>query len=261
LRKYGFLAGLPRTGSTLLTYLLAQNPAIHVSGGSPLARIMVGVHETCNGVAKEGLSRCNRQEFEIELLREIPRLYYQSVQEPFILVKDRAWTHDPLGFLSAFTDQPRIVVMLRSVLEIVRSFVSVGVRNSDILPERGLLLPNDPLFRALRNTMKALESSDERFLFGTYDQLVSNPQVFVEAVYKHYGWDSYSHDFGTVEDLCLENDAAEGTEGLHEVRPTIARRHLSTRVSEGLMRLASEYDEALWEMVRISLRDTPHRHI
>lgn len=260
--RFGFLAGLPRTGSTLLTCLIGQNPDVHVSGSSPLARLMMGAYETCETYAREGLVRVRRTDFTHELLTEIPRLYYRDVQQRYILEKDRAWAHDPLGFLEYIEPEPRVVVLLRNIPEIVRSFVHVKVANGDVLPERDLLVQGtDPMLDALRNTVKALQSGDDRFLFGTYDQLVHDPQRFTNAVYQHYGWDGYSHVYDNVEDLHLEDDAAEHTQGLHDVRPSIEHRSVTTRVSLGLMKQAQEYDDALWEQVRLSKQTTPHRHI
>ena len=259
--EFGFLAGLPRTGSTLLTCLIGQNPDVHVSGGSPLARLMFGAHDVCETYAREGLVRVRRTDFTDVLVSEIPRLYYQDIEQRYILEKDRAWAHDPLGFLNKITDNPRVIVLLRSIPEIMQSFVHVKVNNGDVLPERDLLVQGvDPLLDALRNTVKALEGGDDRFLFGTYDQLIRDPEGFTRAVYGHFGWDWFEHDFNHVDDLHLEDDASEHSEGLHDVRQTIERRALTTRVSAGLMRQAEEYDEVLWKQVQVSLRNTPHRH-
>lgn len=223
---------------------------------------MFGAYQTCNGIARDSLVRVRRQDFTQELLREIPRLYYKDVKQRYILEKNRAWTHDPLGFRGYLSERPRIVVLLRRVPEIVQSFVHVAAKNGDVLPERNLLVNDvDPFMDALQNTMKALQSGDDTYLFGTYDQLVRNPQHFVEAVYRHYGWEPYAHDYDHVEDLHLEDDAAENTQGLHDIRPVVERRNLTTRVSLGLMNKAKDYDDVLWEQVRISLRETPHRHI
>jgi sulfotransferase len=260
--KFGFLAGLPRTGSTLLSCILGQNPEVHVSGGSPLARLMFIAHEGCENYASEGLVRVRRTDFKDVLLTEIPRLYYRDVKQKYILDKDRAWSHDPLEFLNYITDQPRVVVLLRSIPEIVESFVRINIRNGDVLPERSLLEPKvDPLMDALRNTIKALQSDDNRFLFGTYDQLLHGPERFVDAVYKHYDWEPYGHNFNEITDLNLEDDEAFHTQGLHEVRPTIQRRFMNVKVSIGLMKEAKRLDDILWHEVKNSIKNTPHRHI
>lgn len=259
--NFGFLAGLPRTGSTLLTCVIGQNPDVYVSGGSPLARLMFGAYDVCETYAKEGLVRVRRTDFTDVLVREIPRLYYKGVSQKYILEKDRAWAHDPLGFLEHITDRPRVVVLLRSIPEIVQSFVHIKAANGDVLPERDLLVQGtDPMLDALRNTIKALNGGDDRFLFGTYDQLIRDPEAFTRAAYKHFEWDWFDHDFTNIDDLHLEDDASEHTEGLHDVRPVIERRSLKTRVSTGLIQQAEEYDKILWNEVRVSLRETPHRH-
>lgn len=256
------MAGLPRTGSTLLTYLFAQNPDVYVSATSPVARLMLGVHQTCQGVAHEGLVRVGRSDFEDVLLREVPNLYYQEVTHPYILEKDRAWAYDPLGFLEHITPTPKVLILLRSVPDIVRSFIKVKIDNGDVLPERGMLVDgNDPFIDAYRSTLHALDSDDPRFLFTTYDQLIHDPQRVISFAYQHFGWQPYKHDFGNVLDLQLENDAAFHTEGLHTVRPQVARRHYRVRLSERLDRRSRQLDDALWDAVRISLRDTPDRHV
>lgn len=261
-KQFGFLAGLPRTGSTLLTCILGQNNNIHVSGGSPLARLMFGAYDVCHGYAEEGLVRTRRTDFTDELLFEIPRLFYKNVDKPYIVEKDRAWSHDPLGFMNYITDDPKIVVLLRPIPEIVKSFVYIKVKNGDILPERDLLVPGvDPLMDALRNTLKCLESEDPRYLFGTYDQLLRNPSKFIKKIYQHYGWQTYKHNFNNIEDLHLEDDEAFHTQGLHDVRPKLEKRRVNVRVSEKLMKEAEYLDNILSEQINISKKNTPNRHM
>ena len=44
-KKYYFMSGLPRSGSTLLSTLLNQNPEIYSGPSSPVLGVMVGAHE------------------------------------------------------------------------------------------------------------------------------------------------------------------------------------------------------------------------
>jgi hypothetical protein len=85
-----FLSGLPRTGSTLLTAILSQNPNIFTDGSFPIARLLFGMWRTCEAFAGKSLIRVNRTNFTDEILYEIPKLYYRSVKEQFIVDKDRA---------------------------------------------------------------------------------------------------------------------------------------------------------------------------
>ena len=44
-KKFYFMAGLPRAGSTLLSTLLNQNPRIYSGPSSPVLGAMYGIHE------------------------------------------------------------------------------------------------------------------------------------------------------------------------------------------------------------------------
>jgi len=107
-----------------LTSILSQDPDIYVDGNSALARVLYGVHQTCNVVAREGLVRTYRTDFGDELLTEIPRLYYKTVKQKVIVEKDRGWGHDPFDLMKFVYDKPRIVMLIRPISEIVRSFVN-----------------------------------------------------------------------------------------------------------------------------------------
>ena len=45
-KKYHFITGLPRSGSTLLTSILNQNPRFHSSITDPLATFVKGMLDT-----------------------------------------------------------------------------------------------------------------------------------------------------------------------------------------------------------------------
>ena len=42
-KKYHFISGLPRSGSTLLAALLRQNPDFHASMSGPIAALFEGI--------------------------------------------------------------------------------------------------------------------------------------------------------------------------------------------------------------------------
>lgn len=242
-----FLSGLPRTGSTLLTSILSQDPNTHVDGSSPLARILFGAHRTCHAFAHEGLMRTNRIDFADELLGEIPKMFYKNVKQNVIVEKDTAWGHDPLDLIRFVSDEPRIVILLRPITEIVESFVHVKRVNGDLLPEKGLLQRGiDPFMDAIDNTAYALANVSEKYLFVTYDQLITNPQSFLDQVCDFWQIPKREWDFDKIVNPRPENDAAFRTEGLHDVRPKLGKRDYEVKVSATLMAFAKQLDEALW---------------
>lgn len=245
-RKIVFLSGLPRTGSTLLTSILNQNPDVYAGGSSPLVFLMLGAYDTCETIASDTLQRTRRESFRDEWVRSIPNLFYKEIQNPVVVDKNRAWSRDHLGLRYYVADDPKILVMLRPITEIVRSFVFVAKERGDILPERGLLTDSCPLLLNIKNTAWALSHADSSFLFVTYDQLVNKTQFFLQEVSKFWGLSQFNYDLENIKDEKPENDAALATQGLHEIRTRIGKRNYEVKVSRGLMDYAKELDEALW---------------
>lgn len=250
-KKIIFLSGLPRTGSTLLTSVLSQNRDIFVDGNSALAQLLFGAHQTCHVLAKESLLRTNRFSFADELLFEIPEMFYKNMSQSIIVEKDRVWARNPLDLIKFVANEPRIVVLLRPITEIVRSFVYVKKTNGDLLPEKDLLQRGiDPFMDAIDNTAYALANVSDRYLFGTYDQLTSDPQSFLNQICDFWRIPKREWDFESIVNPTPENDAAFRNEGLHDVRPKLERRTYEVRVSKNLMKFAKELDEALWHDYR-----------
>ena len=54
-KQFVFLSGLPRTGSTLLSAILSQNPKIYSEGNSAVCQLMYDMQQSCIHKAKEQL--------------------------------------------------------------------------------------------------------------------------------------------------------------------------------------------------------------
>ena len=61
-KQFVFLSGLPRTGSTLLSAILSQNPKIYSEGNSAVCQLMFDMQQSCINKAKEQLIANKRQE-------------------------------------------------------------------------------------------------------------------------------------------------------------------------------------------------------
>jgi hypothetical protein len=119
--------------------------------------------------------------------------------------------------------------------------------NGDLLPEKDLLQRGiDPFMDAIDNTAYALANVSERYLFGGYDQLLTNPQSFLDQVCNFWRIRKRQWDFDNITNPKPEDDAAFRTEGLHDVRPKLGKRDYEVKVSKNLMSFARELDEALW---------------
>jgi hypothetical protein len=145
------------------------------------------------------------------------------------------------------TSQPKIVMLVRPINEIVTSFVAFRKRNGDILVEKDLLQRGrDPLLEAIENVAYALANVNENYLFGSYEQLITNPHSFLDQVCDFWQIPKQHWDLENIKNPKPENDAAFNTVGLHDVRPNISKLDYEVKVSATLMAFANQLDEALW---------------
>ena len=230
MRQFVCLSGLPRSGSTLLSAILHQNPMIHAEGNSAVCQLMNDMAWSCDYPALEQLLANRRYNTGYELVSEIPRIYYRNTTRPIIVDKCRVWTlPENQDLIRRFiTDTPKTIVLTRSVDEIVESFAELYRRNGKILNESELLSEElGPLMLPIRGVESARQANNGEFLFVTYDELVNDTDAVLDSLYLFIGVDRYEHDLSHIVNTLAEDDAIYGLNGMHAVRPTISRRELN----------------------------------
>lgn len=226
MKQITFLAGLPRTGSTLLTAILSQNPDIHAAGNSPVCQIMNDCAVSVTEHASEQIRANNTQEDAIDIVRAIPEIYYQRVQSPIVVDKCRTWTLPTnMRVIRDFiTPDPRVIVLVRPVDEIIRSFIKLWNKNNlDSSGVEWLKRGSQPIILPLEGVLNASQNNRGEFLFVSYDQIINDTAQTIERIYDHCGWESFAHDFTHITNIHPEDDSVYGLMGQHAVRSTISR--------------------------------------
>lgn len=221
------LSGLPRSGSTLLSVILHQNPKIHAEGNSAVCQMMWDMWQSCEKNCNEQLSANNRFDTKYQLLNQIPKIYYQNTTREVVVDKCRSWTLPAnQDLLRRFiTDKPKTIVLTRPIDEIVASFASLYERNNREFDENVLLRENsDPLMRSLLGVNWAKQVNKGEFLFITYKELVDETDAVLDSVYGFIGIERYEHDLNNIVNEMPENDSVYGLIGMHDVRQTICPR-------------------------------------
>lgn len=121
--QFHIISGLPRSGSTLLSALLSQNPAFHASISSPVFPMIASIRDTFNHVDRFAESMVSESE-QIALYRDLIQSYYQSrISKPCKIVFDtnRTWTKD-LSLLAAIAEPAKVIVCVRNMADILNSF-------------------------------------------------------------------------------------------------------------------------------------------
>src|SRR5262245_22241232 len=117
--KAHFISGLPRSGSTLLSALLKQNPRFHASVTSPMARFFVfAMNQMSSGSEFAVFFDDARRQ---AILRNILEGYYVGLPpDRVVFDTNRTWTAR-ISLLGALYPQSRVICCVRDVGWIIDS--------------------------------------------------------------------------------------------------------------------------------------------
>lgn len=246
IEQFVALSGLPRTGSTLLSSILSQNSKIHAEGNSAVCQLMWDVQQSV--VNSEQIKASNRDLLDV-LVKPIPHTYYAEVTKPIIVDKCRSWTLSAnVEMLNRYFDNaPKIIVLVRPIVEIVASCLNLFKNNGVTHLQAGLLDDgSEPIMRSLAGVEWARKNNNGEFLFVTYDELVDDTQVSLDRIYEHCGWQPFSHNFDEIVNQYQENDDVYGLKGQHDIRPQVSRRTVDIDLSDELIEKCNRLDEWSW---------------
>lgn len=227
MKQFVALSGLPRSGSTLLSAILHQNPDIYAEGNSAVCQLMWDMQQSCQITAKEQLDANYRHDTAYQLVKAIPDIYYQNTTQPIVVDKCRSWTLPANQDLLRryITDIPKTIVLTRPTDEILDSFASLHkLNNKPFDANEYLREDSEPLMRSLRGVEWAKQVNQGEFLFIDYAELVADTNEVLDKVYSFIGQERFEHDLDNIENTLPENDAVYGLLGMHDVRKTIKLR-------------------------------------
>jgi len=231
MKKYHFITGLPRSGSTLLSAILKQNPAFHASITDPLATMVKGVIET----SQEGPGI----KHEVPLQRRLNTVkglfdgFYKEVDKPVIFNTNRAWTLLTSQIDMIFPES-KFIVCVRDIAWILDSFevahrknplttntVTGGMGGTVYSRMEGLMTNEGIIGFPYLGIKQAISGNEKHKLFLIeYDKLCKNPEAIITALYSFIDEPFFKHNFNNVEGSWDEYDSEIGIK-LHEVRKQV----------------------------------------
>jgi sulfotransferase len=249
-KTYYFLAGLPRSGNTLLSAILNQNPNIYSTPLSPLLDLMWEYSKSYNYLNSIKRNKENKDRGAY-LLSSFFDTFYKNVEKPVIIDRQKDWgMPGNLDLIKKhITESPKIIVTVRDILEILASFIQLDSDRlrSDAINDNAfvniyrseedciceyLMQTNGDIDRALVSVASAfyLENKDI-FHIVEYNDLVSKPQETMSSIYKFLKLPDYTHDFNNIKKIELDDDIGLGyPENLHDVRESLSRSSTSVDI-------------------------------
>lgn len=241
-KTYFFMAGLPRSGSTLLKSILNQNPNIHTEPVSPVLELTYYNNQYFSG--SEQYLGYPKPKSAHRVTSSIIENYYFDVEKQIIIDHCRAWSNNIEMIKTFITPNPKIICPVRNVLEVLTSFITMIRRNSDQISfidqhliESGLEINDDNRCDYLMSkngiVEQALWAQSQAFIRGDdkkhllmveYDDLIQTPNETMEKIYDFLELDHYSHNFNHIENTHREIDDQWYLKDMHHVRSKLGKQ-------------------------------------
>jgi sulfotransferase len=232
-----FISGLPRSGSTLITNILKQNPKVHGESVSSLSSIFGTINSSWNNF--DANLEYPNMDAKKGLLKSLFDGYYNHIDKPIIIDKDMKWISLIGQLESVLEKKVRIVVCVRNPAEILTSFERLRKKNplfsTKVDKHLGELssistrayyyaCPEGPLGTAHRNLKDAVTMGYlDRFLFVDYNKFCNSPKSETERIYNFLELPVYKHDFENINQTEVYIDSAVGLPNLHKIKTSVDR--------------------------------------
>lgn len=249
--KFYFMAGLPRSGSTMLSAILNQNPRFYSGPSSPVTGLMIALE---NELAQDELFRAYPKPQQAgELVANVITHYYSDVDKPVIFDKNRSWVNRLHYIPGYFGMEAKVLCPVRNLDEILASFISMHRRNpyevngkinflDEMLVKSNIPLnddnrceflasPNGILGQSYNGIKQALiEGKEKQLHFIEYDDLINNPEETMRKVYEFLGEEYFEHDFTNLINIHKEDDASVyGFSDMHDVRKELTKTSIDPK--------------------------------
>jgi sulfotransferase len=242
-KKYFFMAGLPRSGSTLLASILNQNPDIYVSAQSPLPNMLGAAYNQYQ--SKENLDSSRFDDIYNVVDNTIP-LFYEKHPEKYIIDKNFSWLepHPYVILENHLKNDIKVICPVRDILHILASWNKLCENDKSNEYDK-LIVKKDKSKRPIadkradffmnyadqENGIKSGIESLKRVLYPQfrdsillvdYDDLVSDTKGIIDKVYDFLGIEHFTH---TLTDMETTHEYANvwGVKGHHDIKPDIEK--------------------------------------
>jgi len=238
-KTYHFISGLPRSGSTLLSAILKQNPRFTSGISDPLASYAHSIIRDTNTAV--GMDAAVSIEKRRDLIRDMFNSFYKN-DRTVCFNTNRGWTADT-SLLKDLFPNFKMIVCLRDVPWILDSFEQLNAKNpytikplyhhqelGNVHDRCRILMGEIPNFGGyvhgpLINVQQSMFSNElNHICYVDYNTLVNNPRSVMQQIYQFLGEKWFEHDFNNVEDNYDEFDEQAKITGLHKVRRKVEYR-------------------------------------
>jgi sulfotransferase len=234
MKEFFFISGLPRSGSTLLSAILRQNPEFYADISSPMQGLVASTINVITGSENNHLIDEDRRR---QILKDTFESYYRAVDRPVVFDTSRGWTAKT-SLLKSLFPQTKIICCVRDLFWILDSFERITAKNSlygasltDEEAQQTVTTRCDALMDVKKEGQvvkpyyfleEGLLLNPDMIMLVEYESLCKNPESVMRELYDFIGKQYFEHDFKKVEYDNEVYDKALNMKSLHTVRKEVS---------------------------------------
>jgi len=239
-KKIYFISGMPRSGSTLLCNILAQNPRFHSTATSGVLEVLFQLRNYWDKIPEfQAAPREQNEQRKLQVLNGIIYSYFKDVERPIVFDKSRGW----LAFLEMskeiINNDIKVLVPVRDLRDVMASIEklyrktassrqisqedSAYFRFQTAAGRMEVMMQIDQLCGSAYNRVKdaITRGWGPNMMFVEYGDLTERPKQAMEKIYEFLGEKDFEHDFEHVEQVTTEDDFIHVFKDLHKIRPKV----------------------------------------
>lgn len=237
------LTGFPRSGSTLLLYLLNQNPIFTIGPDSEISNLLNWNKEFIEEniyhfqLPHEKVSDCF-----IDFCRKGTKAWINQIcpSDKIFIDKSRHWLKN-LDYNFKLFPEIKIIILIRDLRGVANSFEKIN-NNSlfvnkqniqknldfDLQLQRVQYIFNLSYIKDAAFTLKELidipKSYSDRILFCRYEDLILYPENELKKIYKFLDLPKYNHDLNNIQQEVYFDNSYQPY-GCHKIQNKISKNY------------------------------------
>lgn len=237
MKKFFYVSGLPRSGSTLLMNILGQHSEVHITPTSGCHEVLWTTRNNWMTFQEHQNDRNASSPKNLQRVLNSILNNYHDTDKSFIIDKHRSWIHSIELLEFAQNEKAKIIVPVRDVVDILASFEKLYRSNAHLQRTPGDFLNSQTTegrcmhwisnqgelgiaYNRLKDAFR--RGYSDRMLLVEYSELTTMPTQTLNKIWNFLEMSPPIHDFDNIKQITKEDDTLSiYGETLHKIKPKL----------------------------------------
>lgn len=224
--KLHLLAGLPRSGVTVLGAILNQNPEMYVSTTSPFVELLWRNYSLWQDPKEiPSLDAPAIRAMKRQYLRNVGDIWFENLTDkPIVMDKRRMWNSGTniKMYKEVYGVKPKIICTVRDIAEIVVSFMKLFEKNDEVFVHHKSL--NGEIYDVVYDRLK--ETWFDSYLtecihIVEYNDICDNTEETLNNIYRFLEMKPFKHDLENI--VVHQREGNHHFKNVHDIRGTLTK--------------------------------------